>query len=93
LRVRLKTEYKYTEDERGCGGGRLPGTRACVLGTARPVLLGVTSYLPAHRCPLGAANGTAAMPELGGGGRSGAVRRATGRNARRDARLSGRLVP
>jgi len=35
------------------------------------------------------ANGTAAMPEVGGGGRAGAVRR----DARRYARLSGRLVP
>ena len=34
------------------------------------------------------ANGTAAMPEVGGGGRAGAVRR----DARRYARLSGRLV-
>jgi len=47
VQQRLRTEWT-----RGGGGGR-PGTRACVPGTTRAVLLGVTPYLPEHRCPRG----------------------------------------
>jgi len=84
--------YGRTSQDRVRSGGHeasggTQGTRACVLGTSRPVLLGVTPSLPEHRCPLCAANGTTAMPEMGGRGRCGESAR---RNARRQCLLSGR---